>query len=105
MILHRMAAIYVANNGVSEWYSGDGTPSGAANYQWPARMYILALYDAYLGLDESWQEAENAGKTTATVPCIGAGSAQLSLLGQALQVTVSSAAIAGSCTVTAQPTQ
>lgn len=36
-----------------EWYSGDGAPGGAASYGWGARMYLLALYRAYLGVDDA----------------------------------------------------
>ncbi len=35
-----------------EWYTADGTPSGATSYGWGARMYLLALYRAYLGVDD-----------------------------------------------------
>jgi hypothetical protein len=88
MVLQRLAALFTADNGISEWYRQDGTPSGAANYQWPARMFLLALYDAYLGLDERWQTAAAAGRAPATVPCLGAGTALLRVQGRQLQISV-----------------
>lgn len=41
-----------ADNAFYEWYHADGSPGGAALYGWGARMYLLALYRAYLGVDD-----------------------------------------------------
>lgn len=42
-----------AGSAFYEWYGDGGTAGGAALYGWGARMYILALYRAYLGVDDS----------------------------------------------------
>jgi hypothetical protein len=41
-----------AGSAFHEWYRGDGRPGGAALYGWGARVYLLALYSAYLGVDD-----------------------------------------------------
>src|SRR5205085_9904304 len=44
-----------ANSAFYEWYRGDGRPGNAGHgqYGWGARMYLLALYRAYLGVDDA----------------------------------------------------
>ena len=42
-----------AASAFNEWYGADGTPNGAGLYGWGARMYLLALYRAYLGVDDA----------------------------------------------------
>ena len=41
-----------AGSAFDEWYTADGAPGGAKVYGWSARMYLLALYRAYLGVDD-----------------------------------------------------
>lgn len=36
-----------------EWYGENGSPGGASLYEWGARMYLLSLYRAYLGVDDA----------------------------------------------------
>jgi hypothetical protein len=44
-----------AGSAFYEWYRGDGRPGSAGHgqYGWGARMYLLALYRAYLGVDDA----------------------------------------------------
>ena len=53
-VLHGLAARNSdAGSAFHEWYTTDGTPNGAATYGWGARMYLLGLYRAYLGVDDA----------------------------------------------------
>jgi len=64
-----------ANNatGFNEWYTADGTPGGASLYGWGARMYLLALYRAYLGVDDSGSIGHPADLVLRAAPGSGRG--------------------------------
>lgn len=101
-ILHRLAVLFTGTHNISEWYTQDGTASGAVAYQWPARMYLIALYTVYLGLDESWQAAAGNGRAPARVHCLGSGSAWITVHGHNILATVTGGNT-GACAATVQP--
>ena len=70
--------------GFHEWYGGDGTPGGAATYGWGARMYLLALYRAALGVDDSTGLAHPADLTLRASPLEARG--ELTRLGRHITV-------------------
>jgi glycogen debranching enzyme len=100
-ILRRIAAFFVRYRDADEWYRADGSPGGASAYQWSARMYLVALYAAYLGIDERWRNSP-AGERPHAVICAGAGSAKLTLGGRQYLVTVSSPQLGAHCSVAMQ---
>jgi hypothetical protein len=50
-IIQRLSAAFVSQGDIREWYTADGTGEGAPAFGWAARMFVVALYAAYLGLD------------------------------------------------------
>lgn len=42
----------------AEWYYATGQVGGVASYQWSARVFLDALYKAYLGADDDWSNAK-----------------------------------------------
>jgi len=61
------------STGFYEWYAADGTPGGASLYGWGARMYLLALYRAYLGVDDSMSIGHPADLVLRAAPGPGRG--------------------------------
>ena len=51
-ILAQLSGAFVRGADVREWYLQDGTGAGAPSFQWSARMFVAALYAAYLGVEE-----------------------------------------------------
>ena len=84
-VLRRIAAGLLRQGNAYEWYRADGRPSGAAYYQWPARLYLVALYSTYLGLDERWVPEPGHA---ASINCLGTGTAALARAGRRLRVEV-----------------
>ena len=62
-----------SETGFNEWYTTDGTPGGASLYGWGARMYLLALYRAYLGVDDSGSIGHPADIVLRAAPGSGRG--------------------------------
>jgi len=71
-------------SGFNEWYATDGTPGGASLYGWGARMYLLALYRAYLGVDDSMSIGHPADIVLRAAP--GAGRGTLVRLGRHITI-------------------
>ncbi len=51
-ILTRLGAAMVRSGDAREWYTHGGTGSGAPAFQWSARMFVDALFAAYLGVQD-----------------------------------------------------
>lgn len=89
-ILMKLARTFVQGGDIREWYGQDGQGSGAPAFGWAARMFLVALYAAYLGVE--WYDAPPG---IPAVPGItlenpaGSGEAALSYHGRVLQVRVS----------------
>ncbi len=73
-----------SGSGFNEWYDSAGQPGGAAFYSWGARMYLLALYRAYLGIDDSDSVFAPADLMLRSAP--GAGRADLVRLGRHITI-------------------
>ena len=73
-----------AESAFNEWYSGDGTPGGATQYTWGARMYLLALYRAYLGVDDEGDMTHPADLVLRAAP--GPARGELTRLGRHITV-------------------
>ena len=84
-MLRAIAAGLLRHGNAYEWYRADGRPSGAAYYQWPARLYLVALYTTYLGLNERW--VPRTGRIS-TISCLGGGTAVVVRTGHRLRVDV-----------------
>ena len=88
-ILLTLARTFVQGRDIREWYGQDGQGNGAPAFGWAARMFLVALYAAYLGVE--WYDAAPG---IPSVPGItledpaGAGEAALSYHGRVLQVRV-----------------
>ncbi len=79
-ILRGLARAGTASKGAFyEWYGEDGTANGATTYGWGARMYLLALYRAMLGVDDSPSLADPAGLVLRAAP--GPASGEMIRLG------------------------
>jgi hypothetical protein len=76
-ILEQIARGFLAEGTIHEWYRIDGRPSGAAFYQWPARMYLIALYSAYLGLGDGSTIRFNKASSPLRKYCLGSGKARI----------------------------
>ena len=68
----------------NEWYGDDGLPGGAAFYTWGARMYLLALYRAYLGVDDTSSISHPADLVLRAIP--GPGRGELVRLGRHITI-------------------
>ena len=84
-VLRRIAAGLLRQGNTYEWYRADGRPSGAAYYQWPARLYLVALYATYLGLSDRW--VPTPGRA-APIACLGGGMAEVARAGRRLRIAV-----------------
>ncbi|MGH2390893.1 MAG: hypothetical protein ACRDIE_22060 [Chloroflexota bacterium] len=89
-ILLRLAQAFASGGDIREWYGVTGKGSGAPSFGWAARMYLTALYAAYLGV--GWYD-KTPGKPAAPGLALqdpaGDGTAALSYHGRVLQVSVS----------------
>jgi hypothetical protein len=84
-ILHSLAQrAQNAADAFDEWYSGNGSPGGATQYGWGARMYLLALYRAYLGVDDSTSVTHPADLVFRAAP--GPGQGEIERLGMHLRI-------------------
>jgi hypothetical protein len=102
MILRQIARLFIRDQNVYEWYRAGGAPSGAAAYQWPARLYVYALYAIYLGLNDRWLVAARVPHRLPAVRCAGTGNALIVIHGTRLAVKVTAGPSGTSCPVTAQ---
>lgn len=75
-VLRQLAQSLLRGGDAFEWYRADGAPEGASSYQWPARMYVLALYVAYLGI-EDLQRQIPFGVARRSTTCLGSGTAHI----------------------------
>jgi len=81
-MLRAIAAGLLRHGNAFEWYRVGGRPSSAAHYQWPARLYLVALYTTYLGLDERW--VPRIGRIS-TISCLDGGTAVVVRTGHRLR--------------------
>ncbi|HVA88641.1 MAG TPA: hypothetical protein VNL71_02255, partial [Chloroflexota bacterium] len=89
-ILLRLAEAFTSGGDIREWYGLNGQGSGAPSFGWAARMYLDALYAAYLGV--GWYDDQPGTRATpglALQDPAGSGDATLSYHGRVLQVSVS----------------
>lgn len=88
-ILLRLAEAFAAGNDIREWYSVDGVGMGAPAFGWAARMFLVALYAAYLGV--GWYD-QGSGRPAAPGLILeepaGAGDADLSYHGREIRLRV-----------------
>jgi hypothetical protein len=101
MLLHQIANGFLRDRMVHEWYRAGGTPAGAAWYQWPARLYLYALYAVYLGLSDRWVDDASAATLPGTA-CLAPGRAMVSAHGARLAVYVERSRAGRPCKVTAR---
>jgi hypothetical protein len=88
-IMIRLAAALVRDQDIREWYVEDGTGLGATAFAWAARMFLLALYESYLGIEPGLPDATgDAGWVLRLVRPAGAGTATLNYDGHAVLLTV-----------------
>ncbi|HVA90969.1 MAG TPA: hypothetical protein VNL71_14135 [Chloroflexota bacterium] len=88
-ILLRLAQAFVEGGDIREWYAGNGQGNGAPAFGWAARMFLVALYAAYLGVE--WYDAEpgtRAAPGIALEDPAGQGEAALSYHGRVLRLRV-----------------
>jgi hypothetical protein len=88
-IIERLSAVFVAGGDIREWYGEDGSGNGAPAFGWAARMFVIALYAAYLGVsgyDSAPGQRQPAG-IQFRAP-LGSGSAELVYHGRRLAVSV-----------------
>jgi hypothetical protein len=89
-ILLRLAQAFVSGGDIREWYGLNGKGSGAPSFGWGARMYLDALYAAYLGV--GWYDERpgiRAAPGLALQKPAGSGQAVLSYHGRVLRLNVS----------------
>ncbi len=88
-ILAQIGAAFVRERDVREWYTQDGDGSGAPAFQWAARMFVTALYSAYLGIQP--YTVDRGERLTAGIQLRapdGGGSADIAFHGRTLHVSV-----------------
>lgn len=91
-IIERLAAAFVSGGDIREWYGADGAGQGAPAFGWAARMFIIALYAAYLGVSgyDSAPGMAIAAGIQFRAP-LGSGDAAVLYHGRQLTVSVSGA--------------
>lgn len=99
VLLRHMATAMIADGDTHEWYRAGGKPEGAADYQWPARMFLVALYAVYLGLDDSWMDSDDHGAPARKTRCATAGTADFQVHGIRYNAHVGRPDAGGSCLV------
>ncbi|HWE61614.1 MAG TPA: hypothetical protein VHB98_07885 [Chloroflexota bacterium] len=50
-LLVRLSETFIAQQDIREWYSSAGSGEGAPHFQWAARMFIIAVFDVYRGVN------------------------------------------------------
>jgi hypothetical protein len=68
----------------AEWYRAVGTTGGVPEYQWSARLYLDALFRAYLGVDDDW--ANPRAENLSVRPLFGGASGKIRHAGKTLSI-------------------
>lgn len=88
-ILTRIGAAFIRDGDVREWYTQSGAGSGAPAFQWSARMFVAALYAAYLGIDDySSQTGSHVESGIRVRLPDGGGSADVAFHGRIVHIAV-----------------
>ena len=88
-ILQQLSGAVDRYDDLREWYTQDGTPQGAPSFQWAARMFLVALYQAYLGVESCTSLQGGATLTDLRLRApLGAGTADVAFLGRRIHVVV-----------------
>jgi hypothetical protein len=87
-IMIRLAAALVRDQDIREWYLLDGTGLGATAFAWAARMFLIAVYESYLGIEPGPPDATPDGEVLRLVRPAGAGTASLSYGGRSVLLTI-----------------
>ncbi len=88
-ILLKLAQTFVQGGDIHEWYGGNGQGNGAPAFGWGARMFLVALYAAYLGV--GWYDGAPGARATPGIALedpAGPGEAALSYHGRVIRVRV-----------------
>jgi hypothetical protein len=89
-VLLQLSGAIVRDKDLREWYTDAGVAEGAPAFQWAARMFIVALYEGYLGIDEYAAPRGRAIETGIRVRApAGAGSSDVAIGGRSVPVVVS----------------
>lgn len=88
-ILLQLSRATIRDGDVREWYREDGTANGAPAFQWAARMFLVALYEAYLGLDSYTVIRGGTIRTGIQLHApLGTAAADVAFLGRQIHVSV-----------------
>jgi hypothetical protein len=92
-VVERLSAIFDAGGDIHEWYDAAGNGNGAPDFGWAARMFIVALYAAYLGVSgyDSLPTSRAAPAGIQFHAPLGQGSTQMLYHGRQLAVSVAGA--------------
>jgi hypothetical protein len=88
-VIQQLSNAVVRSDDVREWYTRTGDPKGAPSFGWGARMFILALYAAYLGISSYADVAGSHVDTGISVRLpAGQGSAEIAYRGRDIHAMV-----------------
>jgi hypothetical protein len=88
-ILQQLGNAFTRDQEIREWYTSAGAGQGAPTFQWAARMFIVALYAAYLGISD--YAADRGRRIDAGIKLeapAGAGSADVLFHGRSVHIVV-----------------
>jgi glycogen debranching enzyme len=88
-VLQQLSKAFARGGDIREWYTADGSGQGAPAFGWAARMFLVALYSAYMGVH--LYAAAKGGQIDTGIWLhrpLGNGSTQLSYGGRQVQLDV-----------------
>lgn len=89
LVMLRLAAAFVRDGDIREWYAPDGVGFGAPSFGWAARMFLLAVYASYLGIvSGNPSGAARDGGSVRLVRPAGTGTTDFSYHGHGVLLTI-----------------
>ena len=88
-VMLRLAAAFVRDHDIREWYASHGSGFGAPSFGWAARMFLLAVDVSYLGIVSADPSGTaRAGGALRLVRPAGTGSTDFSYHGHTVLLTI-----------------